>query len=385
MIKRSLIGSLFLLVSLWVPNPLKSQEFKILRELVLQLDNETAYPFALGGRFQYCADINAIAYLNRLSRSIKYFDYASGKTLALETKLPSEGPNGFGMDPYYFDYQNKDSIFLLSAGTNFKMFLLNSLGKKINTFHYDSKDYESVPFPKASRTTGALLFKYPYMFIAVHIGKNKERNSVSPIIKLDLRNDKFEYLEEPLPYEEIDLNRLPGSNQPEFYYSSIASGIRNDEFVVNYPMEDDLLLVSSEGYKNVNSKSSKIGNFKFLSRDLEDYISREFPLLDVVVNSARYLGILYNPYLSLYYRIGKAEGDTGDLRRSLNGEKKGRSYQYVVTVLDAKLNIINEELFNYKNAFFERGVFVSPDGLWTLSSDSSNEDEIKLKLMGFDN
>lgn len=373
-----------LLIFLLIANPIVSQNVKILGEKELQLDNETAYPFALGGRFQYCRDINAIAYLNRLTRSIKYFDYQTGNMLSIETELPFEGPNGFGMEPNYFYYHNKDSIFLLSGGTNFKMFLLNSQGQKLNTYHYNSDGYKGVPFPKTSRTFGALLYKPPYMMIAVHIGKNRERNNVSPIIKLDLRKDSFEYLKEPKAYKKLDLDRLPGSNQPEFYLSSIADSHLESQYLVSFPMEHDLMIVSNEGSRKVNARSSLVGQFKFLKRDLKTYAQQDFPLLETIINSARYLGILYNPYLNLYYRIGKVEGNKEELRRSLKGEKVKRSYQYLVTVFDSELEFISERLFGFKDAYFERGVFISPEGLWTLSSDSTDEDKITLKLIGFE-
>ena len=72
--------------------------FEIVREMQLQFDNETAYPYALGSTFQYCEDTDEIVYLNRITQTLKYYDYKTGKQTR-ETKLQLMGPNNVGQSP----------------------------------------------------------------------------------------------------------------------------------------------------------------------------------------------------------------------------------------------------------------------------------------------
>lgn len=362
----------------------QTREAVVIGELNLQLDEQTAYPWAFGSRFQYCEDRKAIAYYNRLTNSIKYFDYKTGKGNG-ETKFSKEGPNALGPDPYYFHYHNRDSIFVLSRGTNFSMFLINSSGEKINTYHYSSEDYSEIPFPRAATLFGAIEFRFPYVYIALEVSDKEERNIVAPVIRLNIKTDQFVYLKQPLPYENINVNTMAQREDNYYLYSSRVTGnIERDEIMISYPLEGHVYrLRDTTVIGTLDAKSDKIGDFLFLRKPRPNrYVPNYEESRSVAFSSAWYYGVIYNPYQGLYYRIGKVQRRKDTYSRIQAGEKALDMNQYSVTVFDSDFNKLADSIITAEDVLFGRGVFVTPDGLCGPQLNLKGEDVMGISIIG---
>ncbi|MGK0488297.1 MAG: hypothetical protein ACJAXB_001479 [Candidatus Endobugula sp.] len=381
-IKISLFSVLCCLVTK-LPAQNSKYTFEVVREMQLQFDNETAYPYALGSTFQYCKDTREIVYLNRITHSLKYYDYKTGEQ-SRETKLELEGPDNVGMDPYYVHYHSRDSIFIISRGNNFDLSLVNSKGEKINSYDYGSNlyaDYESVPIPKASTIFGAIEVVGDDLYLGIEIPSKREQLSVAPIIKINLKTKTVEHLKAPIPYKGINLKRLANPQQVEFYSTRITYNKKTEKLIVNFPLEHDFYTLDDRGTQSIDGKSNVIGDFVFLDKDRENYPRNHFDLKSQINNSAWYFGILYDPYQDLYYRIGRIEGNASLYKRELAGEDVKTPYTYSISVFDADFKLLADTTITTAGGIFHRGSFIGPDGLWVAQLNVNGEDVMGFNLL----
>ncbi|WP_068418640.1 DUF4221 family protein [Roseivirga echinicomitans] len=378
-IKPALITLLFL----WCISGLAQKtQVGVIGELNLALDNETAPPNSMGSSFQYCEDRKAIAYFNRLTKAIKYFDAKTGKGVG-QTQFALQGPDDIGPDPFYFHYHNKDSIFILSRGTNFRMFLMNSEGKKLNTFHYSSDDYSKIRYPSASTLFGALVVRPPFAYIGLEISDQGSQNTMAPIIKLNMDTDTFNYLADPLPYQNIDLQTTVWNNFYYFYNSRIAENTKNGDLIVSFPLDHNVYRIRSEGIEKLDGKSKAIGDFHFLKRKRQvAYDPNNIDVRSIGSSSAWYYGVIYNPYLDQYYRIGMVEQGRDTYKRRLEGEEVYDPVQYSVTIYDSKFHKIADGIIHGREVLFARGIFVTPDGLCGPQHSLKGEDIMGISIIG---
>jgi CRISPR/Cas system CMR-associated protein Cmr5 small subunit len=357
--------------------------FEIVKEMQLQLDNETAYPWALGSTFQYCEDTEEIVYLNRITQTLKYYDYKTGKQTR-ETKLQLMGPDDVGKAPYYAHYHSRDSIFIIAEGNGFNLSLIDSKGTKINTYDYGSnlyEDYQYTPIPKASTIFGAIEVVDNYLYLAVRIPSIKKQLSVAPIIKLNLNTKEVKYLKYPIPYEEIDLDRLANPQSREFYSTRVTYNKNTKKLIVNYPLEHDFYVVDDNGAQSIKGKSPIIGDFVFLKKDRNEYSRNHFDLKSQINTSAWYFGIMYDPYKDLYYRIGRIEGDRSLYRRKQAGQDVKIPYTYSLSVFDADFKLLADRTITTAGGIFHRGSFIEPDGLWVAQLNVNGEDVMGFNLL----
>lgn len=377
---HALLSSLLL----FCPLSMSAQKAQVgvVGELDLHLDNETAPPPSFGSSFQYCEDRKAIVYYNRITNALKYFDYKTGKGVG-QTQFAKQGPDDIGPDPYYFHYHNKDSIFILSRGTNFSMFLMNSEGKKLNTFHYSSDDYSKVRYPSASTLFGALVVRPPFVYIGLEISDKEEQNKVAPIIKLDMSNDTFEYLKAPLPYQGFDVRSTVWNNFYYFYNCRITQNTKNGDVIISFPLDHNVYRLRNGIVEKLDGKSDAIGEFHFLERKRPIvYDPNNIDVHAIGFSSARYYGVLYNPYKDLYYRVGVVEKGKNTYRRLLAGEEVRDPFMYSVTVFDADFNKLSDGIIDGWHALLDRGIFVTPDGLSGPQHSVKGEDIMGISFIG---
>lgn len=357
--------------------------FEIVGEMQLQFDNETAYPWALGSTFQYCEDTEEIVYLNRLTNTLKYYGYKTGKQTR-ETKLQLMGPNNVGKAPYYAHYHSRDSIFIIAEGNGFNLLLINSEGEKVNSYDYGSnlyEDYEYTPIPNASTIFGAIEVVGDDLYLGIEIPSIEKQLSVAPVIKINLKTQEVEYLKAPIPYKEINLKRLASPNSREFYSARIAYNKNTEKLIINYPLEHDFYVVDGNGPQSIKGRSPAIGDFVFLDKDREDYYRNHFDLKNQINSSAWYFGIIYDPYKDLYYRIGRIEGDRSLYRRELAGEDIRTPYTYSLSVFDADFKLLADRTITTAGGIFHRGTFIGPDGLWVAQLNVNGEDVMGFNLL----
>lgn len=361
-------------------NELNSNE-RFLRTIDLQLDAETARPGHFGSSFQYCKDVGSLAYLNSISRSIKYYDLESG-LLVGETKLDSQGPDAVPGEPVYFHYHNKDSIFVFSEFRNSRLYLINSKGTKINTFDFSSDDdYRTVPFPRLAKVSGGIVVSGRHFYLAFNVSGQEHRNNVSPVLRYDMKSNEYIYLTEPKGYAQLDINKLPKVGQFQFYESRIASGVEPGSVIINFPLDHDLYISKDGKGRSVKAQSDYVGDFQFLSRNNEKYDLKNIEYKKVVFGSARYFGIFHDKERQLYYRLAKIDNAEKWKSKYSSNSKKKVLQEYVLMIFDSDLNKQSEIKFNLTQALPEKGVFVGPGGLWVLLPDKDNEDIMTVGLL----
>lgn len=349
----------------------------------LKLDNETAMPWYFGSVFQYCDDTDLLAYWNGITKSIKYFDLESGETVK-ETKLSPYGPEAIPGEPYYFYYHNKDSIFIFSEFQNSKLFLVNDRGGKVDTFDFEAKDgYRFAPFPRLTRVSGAIVVHKEHFFLSFNISEQKERNSVAPVLKYNMVTKEHGFLKEPGAYRDLDLSRIPKGGQHEFYESRLAFNADNNEMVINYPLSQKLYVLRDGIVKEVEAKSKSVKGFELLSRDKNRFEVNDVGYKKIVFGSARYFGVFYDQYNKLFYRLVKLDNVSKTESKYLSNSKKYVPDSYSWMIFDSGLSKKTEVLFTSREATPEKGVFVSPKGLWVLLPNSKGEDIMSIGLLKF--
>ncbi len=340
----------------------------------LKLDEQTAYPGVFGSSFQYCKDRDAIAYLNQITKTIVYFDYQSGETIG-KTQLAIVGPDGVGGEPYYTHYHNKDSIFVISRFNKFRLSLVNSEGKKVNAFDYDVME-EATPI--SARIFGGIVVQSSFVYLSFQIPANAKVQQVAPVARINMKSKEVELLEKPLAYQGLDMDRIVGSNQYEFYETRIAFNRNKNELVLSYPLEHFVHRISNSTVLKSPVKGELLGEFRFLPKNRNAYRKESRESREMIQGSAWYFGILYDPYRNVYYRIGKAAADIKKVRARLAGQEIKIPYEYVIMVLDDDLRLIDELKISTRQAIVHRGVFVGPDGLHIAQLNLRGED-----IMGF--
>ena len=345
----------------------------------LQLDEETAYPGPLGSTFQYCADTDEIVYFNRITTTLKFYAYSSGKQTR-EIAMEMEGPNTIGPDPFYCYYHNKDSIFVLSRGNNFRLNLMNGEGEKINTYPFGEPDNFELPLPASATVFGALQVADDRVYLAVDVPWRELGEEVAPIIVIDLKTKSSQFLSRPKPYRSLDLDRIvaPNQHRTEYYSTRIAYHPQKDNLLINYALEESLYLLSKDGVTTINGKSKLLGEIQFLKQSRDSYRKNSKQLLEPIYASGWYHGVIYDGFRDCYYRIGKASVEKSKVRRKLNGEKIKIPYEYVVMAFDGELKFMDEIKFSTKDGIVHRGIFVGPDGLHIAQLNTKGED-----VMGF--
>ncbi|WP_157716318.1 DUF4221 family protein [Roseivirga echinicomitans] len=349
----------------------------------LKLDSETAMPWYFGSVFQYCDDTGLLAYWNRVTRSIKYFDFESGETVK-ETKLSSYGPEEIPGEPYYFYYHNKDSVFVFSEFQSSKLFMVNDKGRKIDVFDFESKDgYRFTPFPRLTRVSGAIVVHKEHFFLSFNISEQKERNRVAPVLKYNMVTREYGFLEAPAAYGNMDLSRIPKGAQQEFYESRLAFNAENNEMVINYPLNQNLYLLRDGKVKEVEAKSESVEGFELLSRDKNRFEIDDIGYKKIVFGSARYFGVFYDQNNKLFYRLAKLDNVSKTESKYLSNSKKYVPDSYSWMLFDSGLSKKTEVLFSSREATPEKGVFLSPEGLWVLLPNNKGEDIMSIGLLKF--
>lgn len=353
------------------------------RVLDLKLDNETARPDYFGSVFQYCEDTELLAYWNKITRSIKYFDLESGETVK-ETKVFSQGPNAVSGEPFYFHYHNKDSIFVFSEFQNSRLFLINDKSELVDVFDYTSEDgFRYTPIPRLTRVAGAIVVHKEYIYLAFQIAEQEERNKVAPILKYNMVTRDFDFLKFPRAYQYLDLDRIPKRGQYEFYESRIAFDIDKARLIVNYPLDQNLYSINSESRRlsTIETKKERVQEFQLLSKNKNSYNRKDVGYRKIIFGSPRYFGLFYSQYEQSFYRLVKLDNIEKWESKLSSGISAGVFKDYSIIKLDSYFNEVSEATLNIREIYPEKGLFISPEGLWSLLPDTKGEDIMSIGLL----
>lgn len=352
----------------------------------LKLDNVTASPGAIKeGVFRLLG--SHLYYLNVISREIKVFNVKTGGTIK-SIPLDKDGPDFIGPEPYSFQILSEDSILVFSNFSKKQMILVNDFGKVLKRYETSMVDVNGV------ETLNGLLARGPSN-IAIQNGKafvlevllqDNVLKSHSPLAEIDIASGELRNLDQPKQYNSAMHERLNMIMQ--IMEGDIVTAEGGNLLVLSYPL-DHSLYISGDGFNSfekIKSKSKYFGDFKLMNKPKKSMTEREYhdQGFDVLVLSGQYLGLLYDPYRSLYYRITRIPQD----------EKIYKSYKqkslsrlpprlHSVMVLDKDFNILSEKTYPILEYRFRTGMFVGPEGLYVLKPEGDNEDEMIFELLKF--
>lgn len=123
--------------------------FQVNYEMSILLDSVTAVQGIKSLQFLPEHEANTISFLNTFTQTLYVYECLSGK-LNRTVTFQKEGPNGIGNATSAF-YVNQDSILILNF--NRKLFVLNSLGKKLHEIDMMPKmDVETQQFYDISQS-----------------------------------------------------------------------------------------------------------------------------------------------------------------------------------------------------------------------------------------
>lgn len=353
------------------------------RILSLKLDAETAFPGYFGSNFYYANDKKALVYYNQISSSLKYFDPSSGITLG-ETKLQTMGPNSVGQEPYYSHYHTKDSIFVFARFGKLALTLVNGKGDKIGEFDFGSEsDFSKVPYPRMSNAFGGMEVVGSKIYMGLQVAHNLYNNTKAPVIIIDMKTGEYKYLNRPIPYADVNFKRLPKSGQFEFFEARLMVDRTDGSLVLTYPVPGNIFKISEGIVKKIDLESKElVGSFNFLKSDNSTYTTRDTDYTKMIMTNPRNLGFLYDSYKNVYYVIRKVKGDPKSYDKMINGLGKFY-YKYLYEVYDNGFNLLDSKIISAEHLVPNKGIVVSPEGLWVLKPQGDDENIMKLALLNF--
>ncbi|MFY0591278.1 DUF4221 family protein [Roseivirga sp.] len=349
-------------------------------EKVLRLDKETTHPWIPGSYFQYVNELDAIAYLNQITSSIKFFDFKSN-TVNHTIRIPRIGPNSTGKKPQVMYVHNKDSIFIFSHLNHGELGLYDFNGIKLRSYNLNVVDDLDAPQHYAVLTDvyGSIIVVKDKLFASLRILRSSKVKNYAPLLELDLNSGEVSQLMEPLPYSKIKTEKIP--YHKKLLSSRIAYNFEKDHLVVNYPMDHDLFVIDEKNrIQVIDGRNHEFDKFVILKKDIKKYTNQEHTY-EVFFKGPRYDGILYNPFTKHYYRVIRLGMEQGDINKWKRGEKVKIFQRFFIDVFNESFMKIASSEFTDEKLLFEQGMFVGPGGLWVLQPQSDDENEMKFTLL----
>jgi len=301
---------------------------------------------------------------NRIDNSLYEF---SKDRLLNKYIFDIDGNNGVGSNVSNFNYQSKDSIFILGFYSK-KLFIVNSKGNinmTIPLLNYSEEVFGN-PFIVTESplhyNKGEIQFstfaKYPII-------ENIETYRDRPIYyKFDLKDSTF--FKSPITF---NISRIKNNYNPDSYtalstkfkdgylymfqYDNIILHIKNDSLVNKYEVE-------SEHFQNIMHVAKP---------DWQKASEAYF-------KGSNVFGVRYDKYQKLIYVL---------LHLPIDKEKFNRKKRYsfndkdiAVIVLNDKFEKLAETILPIEN--YQRNMFINKEGLWVSNNNPNNPDFDESKL-----
>jgi outer membrane protein assembly factor BamB len=298
---------------------------------------------------EYWVDVNFLK-----ENKILFYDFKN-KTLKASLTFPD------GFNPIGLFYINSDSIYIGEYDGN-RILLADINGKIKRTYLMMDRNSEEILFAP---------YKYQPLFVSSSI-----IISGGSLGKGNILNGFYNY---PAIYafdkkSENNLLRLnkeiPFSNKFKtdtvWYFSNASFAVYNENIYVSFANEHNLICYNGNGVREIPAKSKYIEGFLPFERDKAfktqyiDSMSRVSPM---------YMGILYDKYRHLFYRIAVHKTPI-----SYDGENITDMGDKVFSIIcmDENLRIINETVMprSEYNCF---SMYVCKDGLLIEKLNNSSE------------
>lgn len=352
--------------------------FQVNYEMSILLDSVTAVQGIKSLQFLPEHEANTISFLNTFTQTLYVYECLSGK-LNRTVTFQKEGPNGIGNATSAF-YVNQDSILILNF--NRKLFVLNSLGKKLHEIDMMPKmDVETQQFYDISQSLPCEMnfenfpiFRNGKLFLSGMMaeGWGHDISRAGTFITIDLENYNKEYTftypkiykEEAWPTSFRFLFRTFNSNKQTFVYSFPA-----DPLLYEVDLEGKLLA----SYPARGVSPTKINKWTY-SEPVNTPNSKM--KVEHYFNSNSFGFVLYDSINDNYYRLKYLP------KKDLNLDHP--RFDTNILVFDGSFNFIREVRIdaNQEYGILEMA-FISNQGGITTYRKQENEDLLELVTLRF--
>ncbi len=343
-----------------------------LSSISIPLNNKAQYVFQSGavlinenGEEEYWG-------LDPANNSISVFNL-SKKEVSNRIQIPKTGPEAIN-DILNFYVHTADSIFIVPVNTG-RIFLIDSKAKIINKWNYQNLTLptgeslsENFPFPIAEMGTHFFYQKDKALLtLPLWLRGPGSFYKVPPLINLDLKNNKVVHSFGEYP-ENYKGNKISIRDHPNLVQ------MKNGEILVSFEESHYIQKYSPNGefLEQFVAKSNFVDNFT-LFESYPDYETRQ----NYWVENGLYIGLLYDPYRDLIYRIVCHGQPIKDINGRLN---KLLMATWSIIILSPNGELIGEIQFDGSKHRFNDGIYVSKEGILASLENIYNENDIEERL-----
>ena len=302
-------------------------------------------------------------------------------------ELQKHGPNSV-IDPRALVIHNLDSIFILNDDN--QLYLLNQYGKKRNQWNLSLPLPDSILKIDKSMTGEYMVAAYgksEYLNLPF-IYKSSEKSIIARLIPLNSADGSAEYsiLYRGPNMIQIDLvlgriKKLYGKYPTEFLidpkpHNPFAHFIsfKNSTWI-QFDSSHEIYWVEKDSFLCTSTKFSK----KEITKFRNDQTFDEEKEIRSYHTDEAYLGIYYDPYNQLIYRVFQHNQPDKDLDGKLNQKLQAK---FSILIIDLTGKIVGEVLFDEgKYNFLD--IFVTRQGLLISKENSFNKKNVE-ELYSFD-
>jgi len=338
----------------------------------IPLNKETQYIFQSGTIITNNNGEEEFWGLDAGNNSIIIFDLTS-KTISRRIQIPKSGPMGIE-NILNFHVNSPDSIFIIPANTG-KIFLIDSSANIINQWNY-----QSLTLPSGENLS--INFPFPIAEFGSNFFYQKNRNNL--IIPLWLRGSGDFYRVPPIISYNLNSNKIVGNfgEYPENYIGNQVSikdhfniiNLNNGEVIVSFEESHYIQKYSSNGeyLGEFLAKSDFVDKFTLFNKLPDDQIIKNYWL-----ENSFYIGLLYDPYKDLIYRIVYH----GQPFKSSDGRfNKMPMADWSIIILTPIGDLIGEIKFEGSKYRFNDGIYISEKGLMVSLENPYNESNLEESL-----
>lgn len=341
------------------------KDFKV-EDITLVLDefstgNSQLFQYSQIGDNEYLFMVETGGIGSTKGPNIDLYDLNNGEKLK-RLHVPLEGPNGVPLPPKVW-MLNLDSLLLI---TKRKRYIMNWEGEIINEIELENFiESAEDKYPQISNYAHPIFLKDEIIIgLMPGLWESELWLPDKRFIKLSTKENKVSGLinySYPEIYKEYDR---------DINYIRMFSQQVGEDVFVSFALGDSIYKLDGQKLKPAFSLRS-LNDHKFLYVPIDE--SKGGLITITAGSSAAYLGMLYDPYRKVFYRIMSQENTTPG-----NDMSKRK---YSVLVADLEGNFLAELEFSRNEYLFHSG-FIHPKGL-ALAAIKENDDELRFDFFDF--
>lgn len=338
----------------------------------IQLNKEIQYVYQSGYVMNNENDDEEFWGLDIANNSINIFNL-SKKEYSHKIQIPKSGPKAIN-DILNFHVHSIDSIFVITANTG-NIFLIDSEAEIKNSWNYKKLKLptgeslaENFPFPMAEFGTHFFYQKDKInLTLPLWLRGTGKFYQVPPLINLNLANNMVESSFGVFPE---NYNGEETSIRDHINYTRLKNG----EILVSFQESHYIQKYTSDGefISEMPAKSNFVNEFKLFEKYPDRETSKNY-----WIENGFYIGLLYDPYKDLIYRIVCHGQPIKDINGRLNNPLMAN---WSIVILKPTGELIGELQFEGSKYRLNDGVFVSRNGILVSTENIYNINNIEESL-----